>query len=153
MVVDYLSNLQVYDGILGGYRSAIEDFVKSVKNGEIENGKHNIVGDDLYASVQEYNTKEHQDAKWESHEKYIDLQYIAKGKEIIKWHITSELETSTDYNVEKDIIFYKAGQSQVDVILEEDMFTLLFPKDAHKPGCKVEESEQVKKIVFKIKIK
>ena len=65
-----------------------------------------IDGTKIYASVSEYTTKEYEDAKFEGHRKYIDIQYIVSGTESIEMADISKVTANTDYNENKDIEFY-----------------------------------------------
>ena len=46
-------------------------------------GKRPLIGEAVFISVTDEPSKNMADVKWESHKKYIDLQYIIQGKEII----------------------------------------------------------------------
>ena len=50
---------------------------------KLEVKRYDIDGDNLYATVSEYITKNEEDAKFEAHQKYIDIQYVISGKEIM----------------------------------------------------------------------
>lgn len=50
----------------------------------------------------------------------------------------------------KDVIFYDEDCSKV--ALENRMFAILFPYDAHMPGLHDGKSESVKKAVIKVKV-
>ena len=52
----------------------------------IADGKYLIDGDNVYASVQTYDTKD--DVKYESHRRYIDIQYMIDGEEKIPAMLT-----------------------------------------------------------------
>ncbi len=119
---------------------------------EMELGKVEIDGSDLYALIQRYNTATEQDKKWENHEKYIDIQYVASGTEMLGWAAKGTLATSGEYNPDKDIRFYQDSSKYTPVLLEAGSLAILMPEDLHKPGCIAVKSESVTKIVLKIKI-
>ena len=48
-------------------------------------GRHEIDGEEVYASVQRHFTKPVAERQYESHRKYIDIQYIHTGREIMYW--------------------------------------------------------------------
>ena len=58
------------------------DFVNNALQNGVENGKYPLEGG-AYAVVSEYVTKAIEDAKFEAHKKFIDVQLILSGKEII----------------------------------------------------------------------
>ena len=57
---------------------------------------------------------------------------------------------TTEYEKQKDIIFYKANDAKA-YVLDGSNFLVLDVDDLHKPGVAIDESMKVKKYVFKIK--
>ncbi|TWJ04858.1 YhcH/YjgK/YiaL family protein [Mucilaginibacter frigoritolerans] len=113
-------------------------------------GKYPIDGDNAYASITEAPSKEFDKTTWESHRKYIDLQYIIKGKEKIGVAPVSKATVIKPYNEKADGANYTTdGQFY---IAEPGTFYLFFPQDAHRPSIKVDGYDVVKKLVIKIKV-
>jgi biofilm protein TabA len=109
-------------------------------------GKYPIIGDEVFASVTEAPSRNKEDVKWESHKKYIDLQYIIRGKEIIGVADVANAKITVPYtpdamNYEVEGKYYLTNQST---------FFLFFPQDAHRPTIKAEGFDVVKKVVIKI---
>lgn len=75
---------------------------------EIAPGIYQLLGDDMFANVNGYATKQRAACRYESHRRYIDLQYCIRGAELIQWHPTSDLTASDDYNSTKDVNHYAA---------------------------------------------
>ena len=97
-------------------------------------------------------TKAFDKTVWEGHSKYIDLQYIARGKEKMGIAPFSEAIISKPYNAKNDIGLYKVADADSKyIVAKPGTFLLFFPSDAHRPNIKVKGYDQVKKIVFKIK--
>lgn len=114
--------------------------------------RYEIDGDNIYAPVSEYMTKNEEDARYEAHQKYIDIQYVIKGNELIGVSpMDRQKEILQPYNPEKDVMFLT-----VDPITSykatPDRFFIFFPDDAHRPGVKDGEIAQVRKVVIKIKV-
>jgi biofilm protein TabA len=113
-------------------------------------GKYVIDGDNVYATITEAPSKTFEQSAWESHRKYIDLQYVIKGKEKIG---VSPITTATvikPYDDARDAANYTA--EGVYYIAEPGTFFLFFPGDAHRPNIKVDGYDVVKKLVIKIKV-
>lgn len=108
------------------------------------------LSDDVYATVSEYETKNPEDANFESHRKYIDIQYIVSGKELIGLTNDTNLNVISPYNEEKDIAFYKSDGGKL-LTASPDHYFIFFPEDRHRPCLKVNENSMVRKIVVKIK--
>src|SRR5215212_8148883 len=56
-------------------------FLKEQDLNALSKGKHAIDGENVFATIQEAATKDFDSTKWESHRKYIDLQYVVSGEE------------------------------------------------------------------------
>jgi YhcH/YjgK/YiaL family protein len=107
---------------------------------------------DVTARVQEYTTKLPEDAKFETHNKMIDIQYVALGQEFFGLARRDLLETAIPYNDEKDITFYKDPPVFGSILLQAGDFIVVYPEDAHKPSCLVGTQAPVKKLLIKIRI-
>lgn len=128
------------------------EFMKEYNLTQLPLGKH-IISDDVYVSVEEYDTVESNEKKYESHREYIDLQYVIHGTELIEVSDVTNLRKATVYDKEKDIIFYENTifENKVErVVLKAGDFVVLYPEDGHKPGIKFDNRQHVKKAVFKI---
>lgn len=152
MIVDKISNIMEYDK-LGIHADKILEFINLVRNNGLTEGRYDILGENLFALVQRYETKNDSECLPESHEKYADLQFIVEGREIIGWEFADELDMVDDRRPDSDIMFYQKAERKADIKLEKNMFVLLFPNDAHTPGLHRFEESKVFKIVFKIKYK
>lgn len=118
---------------------------------KLEPGKHEIDGTAIFALIQEYQPTPKEEKKPEAHRKYLDIQYVFRGSEIICYSLENRLnEVSEDFLAEKDVLFFKSVQNEMDLILTEGMYAILFPQDIHRPGCSYERGGQVKKVVVKI---
>ena len=121
--------------------------------GEFLCGKH-ILSDTVYVNIEEYETKHLQDARFEAHKEYIDVQIVLEGKEELYYTDVNNLTVDIPYSKEKDIMFYKdkvAGNDKFT--LDETNFIILFPQDAHAPQVCIDNNPaKVKKAVIKIKI-
>lgn len=115
----------------------------------LEPGKYDLAGDSLFAKVDRYVTKNEEEALFEAHRKYIDLQYIIEGEERIGVSELKGYEVVEPYDEERDIAFYTLPQNNYRVA-DNERFFIFFPTDAHRPCVKTDYKKPVKKIVFKI---
>ncbi len=105
----------------------------------------------VYVAISEYTTKKVEDADYEAHRQYIDLQYIISGEELIG--LTREyaaLKVIMPYEVEKDIEFYDFKGGEL-LPATPDNYFIFFPMDVHKPCIRKMNNSKVRKIVVKIK--
>jgi YhcH/YjgK/YiaL family protein len=117
----------------------------------LEDGRHEIEGQRLFALVQSYTTRPATEVVFEAHRSYMDLQLVFEGREAIGWAPTAALETTEPYSAEKDVELLDGSVALV-MPLESGWFAVLLPQDAHKPCCHLDGPSKVRKVVFKIAI-
>ncbi|MDD2365049.1 MAG: YhcH/YjgK/YiaL family protein [Desulfuromonadaceae bacterium] len=149
MIFDTLENLELYETVHPGFPD-VRAFIAATDLLKLPVGRHPINDKGAYASVNEYNTKALEDSFIECHIKYIDLQMLVCGEEIIGV-APKKFCVEQPYNNENDL---QKLSGKVDFItLVPGLFAIFFPQDAHEPGLKnIEQSIAVKKIVFKIPV-
>ena len=127
-------------------------FLKNSDLSTLELKKYDIDGDGLYAPVSEYLTKNENDARFEAHQKYIDIQYVISGVELMGIApISMKKDVLVPYDVTKDVEFMTVNKGDNFKATPEKFF-IFFPSDAHRPGLKDEENSQVRKVVVKVKV-
>ncbi|HAF27831.1 MAG TPA: YhcH/YjgK/YiaL family protein [Bacteroidales bacterium] len=147
MVLDKIENSGLYKSLHPRFDKAFE-YIQKTDFSLLDDGKYEIEGENIFALVQEYNTKDAKDAKPEAHKKYIDIQYIHSGTELIGVAtLKNQVIVVTD--PEKDITFFDGETSLVK--LEAGMFAIFFPGDLHMPGILETQPAKVKKVVIKVK--
>lgn len=152
MIKDSLTNCSLYFGVHKNFEKAF-NFIKKVIIESLPVGSYEIDGKDVYAMVQEYNTKLENEAKNEGHKNYVDIQFVVFGKEMIEVIDISKVNSKVDYNPEKDVQFYFDGVDATKCILCDGEYVILFPHDIHKPGMAIREIQSpVKKVVVKVKV-
>lgn len=150
MVVDFLTNKGCYTAMHVSFEAAFR-YLQQCEKEPPEVGRYELESDKLFALVQEYTTTQSEELLWEAHKRYIDIQYVLSGQEIIEWSNIDLMPEGTPYNSEKDT--YKC--SSVDgspITMHTGYFAIFFPQDLHKPCCKAAIPSVVKKIVVKIAI-
>lgn len=114
-------------------------------------GKYPIDGTNAFASVTDNPTKPYPQTAWESHRKYIDLQYVIQGAEGMAKAPVASAKVTEPYNDAKDVAHYEAEGTQYNA--SQGVFYLFFPMDAHRVNIKVDGADHDKKIVIKIAYK
>lgn len=140
--IQYHNNKNIWDKVFA--------FVKEQDLAALAVGKYIIDEDNAFAMISEYSTKDIDDCIWESHKKYIDLQYIIKGKESMGVTSIDKSTVIDPYSDTNDVIFYTAEDGDYH-IASPNIFFLFFPQDAHRPCIKIDGFDTVKKLVVKIK--
>lgn len=147
MVLDTIENHALYTGLSENIAKAFA----YITNTDLKNTPEGTyeIDDQLFAIVQEYETKDSVDCKIENHAKHIDVQYLITGEEMmgVATHRNQKVVVK---NEESDYTFYEAAINPV--LVEEGMFAIFFPDDIHQPGIKSNAINKVKKVVVKIKL-
>ncbi len=151
MIVNDLAHAAQYESLHPLFAKAFA-FLREHNFPTMEPGRVELQGSDLFALVQAYQTAEPADKKWETHEKYIDIQFVAEGTEICGWAPAGSMVPAGDYLPEKDIRYYLDTAPSTPVRLQSGFFAILMPEDIHRPGCCVEAPEAVRKVVLKVKL-
>lgn len=125
------------------------NFLKTADLKNLPLGKQELEGEHLFVSVAEYKPKERAEALFESHKKYIDIQYMIKGEELMGLTSLDKVKVVKPYNEENDITFYEYDGGEY-IKATPDNFVLFFPEDAHRPSITTGDTSLVKKIVVKI---
>lgn len=171
-VCDYISQ---YKGGEGAVRDFVEYIIgKKEKNGCKSDGLKERVNDALvyiskldfqslkagryevnssfFYTVQEYLAFGDNEAQYESHRKYIDIQWVYEGIERLLVTDVNSLTPSDMYDKNKDVIHYEEPDNISAMVLCPGSCAILFPKDAHKPAKFLNNSCIVKKVVGKVLI-
>ncbi|WP_443660608.1 YhcH/YjgK/YiaL family protein [Clostridium algidicarnis] len=149
MIMDLIENAELYYGISPEIKEAL-NFLKKEDIRNIPVGRYDILEDKVFALVQEYEPSDISEYELESHKRYIDLQFIVRGKESIAYANIKDLHISKEYDEESDYQLLK-GPSDI-LTAKENSFFIFMPEDAHKPGIRLEDCLNVKKIVVKVLI-
>ncbi len=131
------------------YWDAAFRFLKEHDLVTIAKGKYTVDGNNVTAAVTEDPSKDYQKTNWESHRKYIDLQYVITGEEVIGVYPTAKVTVTKEYDEKKDVANYSTEGKLYHSI--PGAFFLFFPSDAHRPNITPGGNKVVKKIVLKIK--
>lgn len=149
MVVDVISNARLYFGMGDRLKMALE-YIQRTDFQTVRPGTYSVDGDDVFVVVQEYESKNPELGKWESHRKYIDIQYVFEGVEQIGWAHIAGMEVSEPYDANTDCAWYRGQGSAVR--LKAGAFAVLGPEDVHMPGLADGNPTQVKKIIVKVRV-
>ena len=134
------------------YWDAAFGYLKNTNLEALEPGRYNILENHVYVIVSDGAPKVVEDAKWESHRNYIDIQYVINGKEKMGIAPLAKANITEEYNDAKDVTFHRVADHEAKYyVAEPGTFLIFFTKDAHRPGIKVDGSDSVKKAVIKIR--
>jgi YhcH/YjgK/YiaL family protein len=151
MIVDNIENYANYLALPERIVRAIE-YIGSTDFTFVESGQYELDGKNMISIVSRYRTKLPEQAVWESHKNYIDVQFVAGGNERFG-HIpmTSSPVAKTPYSEEKDVIFYEPGEATFAA--PAGTFMIFYPDDIHAPGLAAgnpPQPSEVVKVVVKV---
>jgi biofilm protein TabA len=117
---------------------------------DLADGRTDIDGDRLYASVATYDTGSREERRFEAHKKYIDVQVLLEGEEIIDVSLERSLAVLEDYDESRDVMFLKPPGEFASITMKSGRWAVFYPHDVHRPGCHPEGRRRVRKIVMKV---
>ena len=148
MIIDKIENAHLYKNISERINKSFE-YIRTTDLKNLPAGRYPIDGENIFALVSEYKTKPEPDGKLEAHKKYIDVQYVISGEELMGYVPLGNQQILETYKEENDIVFYTGDKSFTKV--SEGMFAIFFPEDVHVSGISSGKISDVKKLVIKVR--
>jgi YhcH/YjgK/YiaL family protein len=148
MIADSLDRSELYASIHPLFNPAFE-YLRAFKP-STPDGRHEVMGERLFSLPQSYETFPASERKFEAHERYIDIQYIYSGEEVIEHVDVGLLRPDGDFDSERDVGFYLDPAKSTPVVLRAGDFAIFFPHDAHKPCVTAGQVSAVRKVVMKV---
>lgn len=147
MIVDRMESICLYANLL----PYLENGLKAIEAmGTPQVGRYEFEGG--FFLVQKGTTKPLSEGKFEVHRKYIDVQIMLEGSELIGWENRSNLTTIVPYDPEKDMEFLSGNQDHT-VRIDAGMFWVGFPQDGHIPCRHTDTPRDYTKIVMKLPVR
>jgi len=152
MVVSDLDHIDHQIARIPGLQKAVA-FLRSDKIQGLPDGRVEIDGDRVFALVQRYETMMTAAPKFECHRKYIDVQFIVSGEEVIGWAPLDGMTITEAYDTDKDICFGTVAKGRwTRAYLRAGQLAVLWPEDGHAPKLAGSASMPVMKIVVKVAV-
>ena len=123
---------------------------KSLSLIELDKCNKIVLDENSFVLEQSYITKNKKDCLFESHKKYIDIQYMFKGDEIMEVENVNNLLVTTPYKEDLDYAKYAQSENSSILKIKENELAIFYPNDAHMPCIKMGENKKIIKAVFKI---
>jgi YhcH/YjgK/YiaL family protein len=130
------------------------DFLMQANLQDMPAGRVEIDGDAVYVRVLDLQTIPPEQGKFEAHKNYIDIHFVADGKEAIAIINTEKLVDTDEYNPLKDVFHGRPGAAEEvsQIVLSRGELAVLYPDDAHAPTLMVGAPAHLKKIVVKVAV-
>lgn len=149
MIIDNIKNLEKYEKVHEQIKNVI-NFLENFDKNDFKPGRIDI-NENLFASLQSYQTLKAKRKEFEVHEAYIDLQYIVTSSERIDFATKDTYGKAYEIDKEGDFFLTNDIKNYSQLFLNEGDFAIFFPGEFHKPGLSLDNDRDMQKIVFKIK--
>ena len=154
----FIGNIDNIDKDGGDFHAIIYSVLEYLRGTDFSNfaeGSYPLPHMDFIAKVQRYKTRPMSECRPESHEKFIDVQFVADGEEALGWcPLSPDLKISVPYDEKNDVTFYEKLLPESCVMLSARNYAVLFPLDVHRPCGSFDDEEisNVTKVVVKIPV-
>ena len=149
MIYTKRKNLERYLGQSKNLDTAIRH-VLSADLAQLNKGRNEIDGDQVFVNRFDYQTMSQEQAIWEGHIQYADIHVLLSGQELIG--VTNiEALKETVRKPEEDFVGFE-GQVQSWFPMTTEDILIVFPEDVHMVKVIHGESTLVEKACYKIKV-
>lgn len=150
MIIDSIKNASKYYSVHPEFKKAFEALAAITD--ETPDEKITVDGDNVFINLSTYTNKNVSDCLFESHKRYIDIQFVINGSEIIDVCDQDTLNFTDNRLDTDDIAFFESSEVFSRAMLTEGLFVVLFPGEAHRP-CVAPDGKgvRVRKAVAKIR--
>lgn len=126
------------------------NFLVNLDTKFLRNGSYKL-NNGVFANVISYITKPFESTFYESHRKYIDVQFIVYGNELILEEDITQLKDhiQEEYNSELDVTEYDYSYGNAKLLNPGDL-AIYYPKDCHRGAISPSKCQLIRKIVIKV---
>ncbi|HBF15840.1 MAG TPA: YhcH/YjgK/YiaL family protein [Clostridiales bacterium] len=152
MVTDSLENLEHYASLHPRFPRAFA-YLRALLASDAPDGKHVLAGTDtpeeIFVNICTVDAGPHETAVAESHEKYIDVQVILSGDELM--FSPAFVPPVTEESAEKDYRLYApvALNDCTRLCVSAAHFAIFFPAELHAP-CHALSPSRIRKAIVKV---
>lgn len=107
----------------------------------------------LFAIEQVLESRLRADGFFEAHRKYIDIQVVAEGEELMEVADAARMTVRQPYNAERDLIVYEDSTEASQFRVFPGQVAVFFPSDVHMPTLRIRtDGVIVRKSVVKVPV-
>ncbi|MEY4939128.1 MAG: hypothetical protein RIQ93_863 [Verrucomicrobiota bacterium] len=130
--------------------SSVQQRIRAIPAGE---AKKIDLGHGVYAVEQVYETKARADGFFESHRKYIDVQTVVEGEELIEVADFSQMKIREPFNAERDLVLFQDNPDASLLRVFPGQVAIFYPVDVHMPTLRLRSAPTlVRKSVVKVPV-
>ena len=132
MILDLLANRALYDPLHPRLRHAF-DWLAGLDFATVADGTMAIDGDNIHAIVESGTTADPATRRFETHRRYLDIQYVIGGGERMGWCPTASLAMGEQAG--PDLWFHVEPTAGQQILVAPGHFVIFAPGEGHKPLC------------------
>ena len=104
-----------------------------------EKGSYKINGDEFFVNIENYATVKREERFWEAHKKYIDVSFC------------DDMQIKS-FDENRDFVELIGEEKATVNLINKGDFLICYPEDAHRTAIICQQSQTIKKAIFKIKL-
>jgi|SRR5581483_10344253 len=130
--------------------SPVQQRVKAIADGDTN--KVELSGG-AFVIEQAYETRLRADGFFESHRKFIDVQTVFEGEELMEVADLSRMKARQPYNSERDLLVFEDSTDASLLRVFPGQLAVFFPSDVHMPTMRIRSAGvKVRKCVVKLPV-
>lgn len=149
MIIDSLLNADRYRDLSPRFALAF-DYLRTLDPAVAE-GRYEIEGEQVYATVMSYETKEPVDLRHEAHRDHADIQLLLEGEEVMFYTPAYRLGPGLGYVEARDFEHFERPENPSRLVVRKGEFAVFFPGEGHRANVALDAPRLVRKIVVKVR--
>lgn len=111
------------------------------------------LGGGVFVIEQVYETRLRADGFFESHRKYVDVQAVLDGEELMEVADIARIKVRQPYNPDRDLVVYEDSSEASLLRVYPGQIAVFFPNDVHMPTLRIRaQPVRVRKCVVKVPV-
>ncbi len=150
MFVGKTSQLELANFLAPELKKIIAEVLKRLET-PLENGRHEIDGENAFFMLVDDHTQLLEQRKSECHARYLDVQILLEGRESFGYSLSPYKGLDEDLLAEKDLAFSEQIEDERFANLTGGEFIVFYPQQPHRPLVAVDGNPMpVRKAIIKV---
>jgi len=150
MILDRIEHMDTYAHVHADLPKVLTTLA-TMDIAQLESGRYPVQDSEAFILVQRYTSRMREVSVWESHRKFIDVQYVVAGEELMGYQTIDALSVFKPYDATSDAALYTGEGLMIHA--GAGTVALFFPQDGHMPGVAVGSGVPILKVVAKLPVR